>query len=152
MLKRNALNVSKTNTEETFSFFFVKILKNKNWSMHYSLVVLSSWVKFTWNLLTFLTNMSFNYKRRLFFVVSFTSNIMMKTSKNSFFAWFTLITFSLHEIFQIRVLVSVEVGTENARAFTNQKKKIKKIGGTDFFSGCSLKCTYMLKWLHGRFF
>ena len=51
----------------------------------------------------------------------------MKTSKNSFFAWFTLITFSLHEIFQIRVLVSVEVGTENARAFTNQKKKLKKL-------------------------
>ena len=148
MLKRNALNVSKTSTEQTFSFFFVKILKNKNCSMHYSLVILSSWVKFAWNLLPFLTKMSFNYKRRLFFVVSFTSNIIMKTIKN--FVFYVNYVFSPRDISNF--CYSVHRSRYWKYKSLHKSKLFLKNWRHIFFQPLFFKMYMGVKGLHGRFF
>ena len=48
-----------------FLYFYIQIkLKTIKWCLHYSLSILSKWVKFVWNLLFFCPTLSFDYKKQ----------------------------------------------------------------------------------------
>ena len=129
------------NTITTFSFFLCeKRSKTKNWLVHHSLNILSSWVKVFWILL-FWPVFSFNSKGREYFLVIFELNMKRRKKLPVIFDYF----FYVWGYLRCYILMYNKIGIENTKSFVKQEENIflKKHG---FFS-CSLKYAPILKGL-----